>query len=181
MKRTLIGLVTFAFALSLLIFSLQNTNPARGMGQNANRSSTQNVNSSSTQNANSSSTQNANEGGTLDQILVAKSRETWEAYKSKNIAAIKALTAEDYVSYTQAGPSNLQQDIATIDKLTIENYTLDEPKVSMLTKDVAILRYKCDLKGSFDGKPFVPVYAIEVWVKRGGKWQIVSYSETPVS
>jgi hypothetical protein len=85
------------------------------------------------------------------------------------------------VAYTLAGPSNLQQDIATIDKLTIESYTLDDPKVSKVTKDVAILRYKCDLKGSFDGKPFRPVYATEVWVNRGGKWQIVSYSETPVS
>ena len=120
-------------------------------------------------------------GNSLDQAIINKSKETWEAYKSKNIAAIKALTAEDYVSYTQAGPSNLQQDIATIEKLTIESYTLDDPKVSMATKDVAILRYKCDLKGSFDGKPFSPVYATEVWVNRGGKWQIVSYSETPVS
>src|SRR6266496_2322339 len=62
-----------------------------------------------------------NQGGnSFDQIIISKSKETWEAYKSKNIAAIKALTAEDYVSYTQAGPSNLQQDIATIDKLTID-------------------------------------------------------------
>ena len=120
-------------------------------------------------------------GNSLDQMIVDKSKETWEAYKSRNIAAIKTLTGEDYVAYTLAGPSNLQQDIATIDKLTIESYTLDDPKVSKVTKDVAILRYKCDLKGSFDGKPFRPVYATEVWVNRGGKWQIVSYSETPVS
>ncbi len=120
-------------------------------------------------------------GSSLDQMIIGKSRETWEAYKSRNIAAIKALTAEDYVAYTLTGPSNLQQDIATIDKLTIESYTIDDPKVSMATKDVAILRYKCDLKGSFDGKPFKPVYGTEVWVNRGGKWQIVSYTETPVS
>ncbi len=120
-------------------------------------------------------------GNSLDQMIMNKSKETWEAYKSKNIAAMKALTAEDYVSYSQAGPSNLQQDIATIDKLNIESYTLDDPKVSMATKDVALFRYKCDLKGSFDGKPFKPVYATEVWVNRGGKWQIVSYTETPVS
>jgi Domain of unknown function (DUF4440) len=119
--------------------------------------------------------------GSLDQMIIDKSRQTWEAYKTRNIAAMKALTAEDYVSYALSGPSNLQQDIATIDKLTIESYTLDDPKVSMATKDVAILRYKCDLKGSFDGKPFGPVYATEVWVNRGGKWQIVSYTETPVS
>jgi hypothetical protein len=115
-----------------------------------------------------------------DQALVDKSKQVWEAYKTKNVAAIKALTAEDYASYTLAGASNLQQDIATIDKLTIENYTLDDPKVTKVTKDVAILRYKCDLKGSYEGKMFKPVYSTEVWVNRGGKWLITSYSETPI-
>ncbi len=120
-------------------------------------------------------------GSHADQMLIDNSRATWEAYKSRNIAAMKALTADDYVSYSQAGPSNLPQDIATIDKLTIESYTIAEPKVTWVTKDVAILRYRCDLKGSYDGKPFRPVYATEVWVNRGGKWRIVSYQETPVS
>jgi ketosteroid isomerase-like protein len=114
-------------------------------------------------------------------MIVSRSKEVWEAYKNRNVPAIQALTGEDYVSFSQAGPSNLKQDIATIDKLTIESYTLDDPKVSKPAKDVSILRYKSDLKGSFDGKPFKPVYATEVWVNRGGKWQIVSYSETPVS
>ena len=120
-------------------------------------------------------------GSNVDQAIVSKSKETWEAYKSKNIPAIKELTAEDYVAHTLAGPSNLQKDIATIDKLTIEAYTLDDPKVSMASKDVAILRYKCVLKGSYDGKAFSPVYATEVWVNRGGKWQIVSFTETPMN
>jgi len=115
----------------------------------------------------------------LDQKLIDNSRATWEAYKSKNVAAIKALTAEDYVSYTLAGPSNLKQDIDTIGKLNIENYTIDDPKVTWASKDVGILRYKCDLKGSMEGKTFAPVYSTEVWVNRGGKWQIVSYQETP--
>jgi len=129
-----------------------------------------------------SKSKSKNAGGNgLEQIIISKSKETWEAYKSRNIAAMKALTAEDYVSSPLSGPSNLQQDIATIDKLTIESYTIDNPKVSMVTKDVAILRYKCDQKGSFDGKPLMPVYATEVWVNRGGKWRVVSYSETPVS
>jgi hypothetical protein len=122
-------------------------------------------------------------GRSLDQMIVSKSKETWEAYKSRNIAAIKVLFGKDYVSYGLTGPSDLEQDIANLsnNKLTIESFTIDDPKVSKVTKDVAILRYKCDLKGSFDGKPFVPVYATEVWVNRGGKWQIVSYTETPVS
>lgn len=116
-----------------------------------------------------------------DSMIVEKSRATWEAYKNRNIAAMKALTGEDYASNSLTGASNLKQDIATIDKLTIEHYSIDDPKVSWVTRDVAILRYKCDLKGSYDGKPFAPVYATEVWVNRGGKWQIVSYQETPIS
>jgi ketosteroid isomerase-like protein len=119
-------------------------------------------------------------GSHSDQMLINRSRSTWEAYKSRNVAGIKALTADDYVSYTQEGPSNLQQDIDTIEKLTIEAFTIDQPKVTWATKDVAILRYKCELKGSFDGRPFKPVYATEVWVNRGGQWRILSYTETPV-
>jgi hypothetical protein len=119
--------------------------------------------------------------GGSDQMFVDNSRATWEAYKTRNVAAIKALTAPEYAANTLSGPSNLQQDIDTIAKLTIESYSIDEPKVTWATKDVAILRYKCDLKGSFDGKAFVPVNATEVWVNRGGKWQIISYTETPLN
>ncbi|MCA1628189.1 MAG: hypothetical protein LC742_09530 [Acidobacteria bacterium] len=58
-----------------------------------------------------SKSKSQNTGGSLEQMIVGKSRETWEAYKSRNIAAIKALTAEEYVSYGLTGPSNLGEDI----------------------------------------------------------------------
>jgi Domain of unknown function (DUF4440) len=120
-------------------------------------------------------------GSQSDQMVINNSRSVWEAYKSRNIAAMKALTAEDYVAHTLEGPSNLKRDIDTIEKLTIESFTIDEPKVVWATKDMAILHYKCNLKGSFEGKHFKPIYATEVWANRGGKWQILSYAETPVS
>ena len=116
-----------------------------------------------------------------DQMLVDNSRAVWEAYKSRNTTAMRALTADEYVAHTQEGPSDLKHDIDTIDKLTIEAFTIDDPKVTWVTKDVAILNYKCELKGAFEGKPFKPVYATEVWVNRGGKWRIISYTETPLS
>src|SRR5207237_10061637 len=79
---------------------------------------------------------------TSDQTIINNSRATWEAYKNRNIAAMKALTATEYASNAVTGPSNLQLDIDTINKLIIERYTIDEPKVTWVTKDVAILRYK---------------------------------------
>jgi hypothetical protein len=123
---------------------------------------------------------NAQTKPTADDLIVEKSRATWEAYKKRDKAAMAELTAKEYASNSVTGPSTLQQDLDTIDKLTIEAYTIDEPKVTWINKDVAILRYKAQLKGSYDGKPFVPVYATEVWVNRAGKWQIFSYQETPI-
>ncbi|MCS6806095.1 MAG: nuclear transport factor 2 family protein [Acidobacteriota bacterium] len=118
---------------------------------------------------------------TLAQQLIALERESWQAYKSRNVQAIKALVAEDYRAYTQGGPSTRQEDIESIAQLTIESYSIDEPHIAPVTQDVAIIRYKCDLKGSFKGKPLKPVYATSVWVSRGGRWQLVSYQETPLS
>src|ERR1700682_151435 len=65
-----------------------------------------------------------------DQTIINNSRATWEAYKSRNIAAMKALTAKEYASNAVTGPSNLKLDIDTIAKLTIVSYTIDEPKVT---------------------------------------------------
>jgi len=116
-----------------------------------------------------------------DQSVIDNSRATWEGYKTKNVAAIKALTAPRYSAFTLSGPSNLAQDIETMGKLEILSFTIDGPIVTWAGKNVAILRYKNDLKGSFDGKAFKPVYASEVWFNEGGKWRILSYTETPVA
>jgi hypothetical protein len=115
-----------------------------------------------------------------DQALIDFSRSSWEGYKNKDVAAIKALTADGYHSNAVAGPSNLQQDIDNMSKLEITSYTIAEPMVTWAGSDVGILRYKADVKGSYEGTAFKPVYASEVWIKRGGKWRILSYTETPV-
>jgi ketosteroid isomerase-like protein len=118
----------------------------------------------------------------LAQKIVENSKATWEAYKSRNVSALKEHAADDYASFAVTGPSNLQQDIAglTDKSITIEAYTITDPKVTMATKDVALLRYKCELNGTIQGKPLKPAYVTEVWVNRGGKWKIVSYQETPL-
>jgi len=115
-----------------------------------------------------------------DQAVIDSSRASWEAYKTKNVAAMKALATPNFSAFTLGGPSTLAQDVETIGKLEIASYTMDEPKVTWAGKNVAILRYKNDLKGSFDGKAFKPVYSNEVWFNEGGKWRIISYTETPV-
>ena len=116
-----------------------------------------------------------------DQSVIDNSRATWEGYKTKNVAAIKALTAPRYPpSRCPARPISRRTSRRWA-SWEILSFTIDEPIVTWAGKNVAILRYKNDLKGSFDGKAFKPVYASEVWFNEGGKWRIISYTETPVA
>jgi hypothetical protein len=123
---------------------------------------------------------NAADSSPSTEMMVQKSKAVWEAYKTRDVASIKNLSAPEYIAYTQGGPSNLQKDIETIQKLTIESYSLDEPKTTVVTKDVVILHYKCNVKGSFENLQFKPVYVTETWVNRGGKWLIIAYTETAI-
>ena len=91
-------------------------------------------------------------GNSLDEMIISRSKQVWEAYKNRDTAAMKALTADEYVAHTQAGPSNLKQDVDTIQKLTIEAFSIDQPKTKVLAgklrdlgmSDVLILTDKLD-------------------------------------
>jgi hypothetical protein len=102
----------------------------------------------------------------LEQALIAKEKETWEAYKRK----------DEGVLTTKA------QQIQSISDLTISDYTMQDVKVVMLSKDSAIVMYKVMAKGSYKGKAFEPHWALAsaVWANRGGKWQNVLYQETAI-
>ena len=46
-------------------------------------------------------------GNKADQMLIDNSRAVWTAYKNRDVAKMKALTAKEYAANTQAGPSSL--------------------------------------------------------------------------
>src|SRR5262245_54096604 len=75
-------------------------------------------------------------GDALTQKIIDHSRATWEAYKNRNVSAIKEYAAEDYASFGLTGPSNLKLDLAGINdkSLVVESYTIEDPKVTMATK-----------------------------------------------
>ena len=119
----------------------------------------------------------------LEQALIAKEKETWEAFKRKDEAAIKGLIADDAYEVDDDGMvSDKAQQIRELSDLTITDYMMEDAKVVMINKDAAIVRYKVMVKGSYKGKSFDPHWAMAsaVWANRGGKWQNVLYHETTI-
>jgi len=65
---------------------------------------------------------------------------------------------------------------------TVSSYSLDNTKVTMLSKDVALLTYRYAHDVVCGGKPEAsPLWASTMYVKRGGSWLIAFHQEVPAA
>jgi len=121
----------------------------------------------------------AAEGAALEAQALA-----WDkAIVAKDAAAIAANMAEDFWQ--------IRSDGALIDKaaflrnilapeLVIEPYAVEDQEVRFFG-DAALLSGHSHMKGSYQGVPFATHYRyIDVYARRGGRWQVVSVQITTI-
>lgn len=122
-----------------------------------------------------------------DAALVAQltaQADRWDrAIVRKDRAAIEANMAEDFRQID--GAARLETLRSFVDdlmdpELRIDPYQVEELEVR-LYGDVALLSGRTRMTGSYQGKPFQSHYRyIDVYVRRGGEWRIVSVQITRV-
>lgn len=106
----------------------------------------------------------------------------WDkAIVAKRRADIEANMADDFRQIDGVGDIETKQSFVEglIDpKLTINPYTVEDFEVR-LYGDVALLSGRTQMTGAYDGKPFTSHYRyIDIYVRRGGAWKIVSVQIT---
>jgi ketosteroid isomerase-like protein len=109
--------------------------------------------------------------------LTAQAHRWDEAIVRKDRAAIEANMAEDFRQIDGQGNVETKQsfvdDLMSPD-LVIEPYKVEDFDVR-LYGDVALLAGRTRMTGRYQGKTFSSHYRyIDIYVKRGGAWQIVS-------
>jgi ketosteroid isomerase-like protein len=114
---------------------------------------------------------------TITELLTAQAHRWDEAIVRKDRAAIEANMAEDFRQIDGAGNVETKQsfvdDLMSPD-LVIEPYKVEDFDVR-LYGDVALLAGRTRMTGRYQGKTFSSHYRyIDIYVKRGGAWQIVS-------
>jgi hypothetical protein len=116
------------------------------------------------------------------QQVIAFEYFSWESYKNRDAAGINRIVADDYVGLFHSGISTKNSDTQTLARLTISSYTIEQPTVQFLGDDVAILRYRNRLIGTYDGVPLAkkPLFATAIYSRRNGIWQLAGYQETEV-
>lgn len=124
---------------------------------------------------------------------LTRQAEQWDSdIVRKRPAAIAANMAEDFRQIGSDGSvadkAAFLRDITSPD-LVIDPYTVEDfdvrvygtPESAGETGDVALLSGRTRMTGRFAGKPFATHYRyIDTYVRRDGRWQVVSVQTTPV-
>ena len=116
-------------------------------------------------------------------ILEAKVRAGWEAFKKKDKKAYRDLLADDFegVENDGEGTRSKTHTVNEIDAGNVYNYLLFGIKVMPLGQDAAFITYEVTLE--FPPKAqirYSRVYVSELWLKRDGQWRERHYQETHV-
>jgi len=119
--------------------------------------------------------------GALEALLMAKEKELWEGWKNKNTAPFEKLVSADALLVGEQGietKAQLVKDIAG-NPCEIKSYSFDEIKLTMISRDAALLTFKAAQDYTCMGHAGpTPVYASSVYVKRKGQWLNILHQET---
>lgn len=118
-----------------------------------------------------------------EQALRKLEGDWYEAFRQRDIAALKRLIADDYISTNHDGTlSDKAQEIAAFESgdLLVESVALDDVKVRVYG-NTAVITGSSTWKGRHRGQESRNRFRhTEVWVRRNGQWQIVSWQGTPI-
>ena len=105
-------------------------------------------------------------------------KSAWEAYKSKQADAFKALMSKDYYGVYAEGVKTLDAELADMAKSDLRDYSFSDIKVVFPHPKMGVMTYKVKLQGTADGKDVSGTYnSGSVWVQQGGKWVGAFHSE----
>jgi uncharacterized protein (TIGR02246 family) len=116
--------------------------------------------------------------------IVALEKMAFEAWKNKDRKFFEDHMSEagQYLDLNGVGGKTQYVKAIIDNNCTVSKYSLDNTKVTILSKDVALLTYRYAHDAVCEGNPEAsPLWASTVYVNRGGKWLIAFHQEIPAA
>ena len=112
--------------------------------------------------------------------IIALEKQGWEAWKNKDSAWYQTNITEDALHVHGAGVSTKAQLISNLAACEVKSVSLNDFKFLMVNKDAALITFTGMQDAVCGGKTQpATVRASSLYVKRGGKWLNVFYTEVP--
>jgi len=110
-------------------------------------------------------------------VMIAKEKATWQAYKDKRADDFKKLVSPDLVAMNANGVTNLQDELETMSKSETKSFALNYMKVVMPDANTAIVTCQAKLDGSFSGSDISGVYnCATIWRMTNGECRAVFHT-----
>jgi hypothetical protein len=112
-------------------------------------------------------------GKKTQEELIDLEKQDWDVVKKKDWKSFDRLLSEDFVWVDDSGVILGRPKVVNyFSDFDLADYSMEDIKVVMFSRDVALLAYKVTLKGSFKGEalPSKPFYIGSEYLKRAGKW-----------
>jgi hypothetical protein len=118
---------------------------------------------------------------TNDDALQEKEKAAWQAFKDKKPDDFKKLVAANVVAVYAEGMSDMQKELADMQKWDMKSFAISDYKVTSIGPNLVISTYKVKVEGTYDGQDQSGIYnAASVWHKmggrRGGEWQAIFHT-----
>lgn len=114
---------------------------------------------------------------TNDNALQEKENAAWQAFKDKKPADFKKLVAVNMVAVYAEGMSDMQKELADMQKWDMKSFAISDYKVTSYGSDTVISTYKVKVEGTYDAKDQSGTYnAASVWKKQKGEWQAIFHT-----
>jgi hypothetical protein len=108
-----------------------------------------------------------------DAELIALDKQWAESVVKGDTSTAEKILSDQVTSVTEEGVKNKKEEIASYKTAPMgERYQPTNYKVTFLTPDIAVMTH--GTKGT-DAH-----YSMHVWSRKGGKWQVVATSTTPI-
>ena len=121
-------------------------------------------------------------GAVEQQFIAEEKRVVWESVVKKDLKVLEESFAEEFTDVSDVGVFTKAETIKLIPSLTIKDYSLDRFKVILPGPDTAVVTYEAVQHWRIGGREEPShVRASSVWVRRGGRWQVVFHQESTLN
>jgi hypothetical protein len=125
-------------------------------------------------------------GATADEATLKKiEQELTDSILKSDTAAFEKYLTSDYLGIGPDGAAQNKSELVSDIKsgtLKLESSKISDMKVQVADPDMAVVVYRTTDKGTYKGKDVTGEYRwLDVFVKRGGKWQIAIDQGTQIA
>ena len=110
-------------------------------------------------------------------MIMAKEKEAWQAFKDKNADDFKKVVDHDMVAVYPEGISDMKKEMEDMRKWDMKSFAISDYKAISDEKDVMVSSYTVTIEGTYDGKDASGTYnAGSVWKMENGKWLAIFHT-----